>query len=42
MLPNPQFLADLVTFAEEMPNAKLQFLCSAPILQYLSHWKALQ
>ena len=23
MLPNPQFLADLVTFAEEMLNAKL-------------------
>ena len=25
MLPNPQFLADLVTFTEEMLNGKLHF-----------------
>ena len=28
MWPNPQFLADLVTFAEETLNGKLYFLCS--------------
>ena len=28
MWPNPQFPADLVTFTEEIPNEKLQFLCS--------------
>ena len=25
MWPNPQFSADLVTFAEEIPNGKLHF-----------------
>ena len=25
---NPQETADLVTFTEEIPNGKLQFLCS--------------
>ena len=28
MWPNPQFPADLVTFAEEVLNGKLNFLCS--------------
>ena len=28
MWPNPQFSADLVIFAEEIPNGKLHFLCS--------------
>ena len=28
MCPNPQFLADLVTFTEEILNGKLHFLCS--------------
>ena len=28
MWPNPQFPADLVTFAEEIPNGKLHFLRS--------------
>ena len=28
MWPNPQFPADLVTFAEEILNGKLHFLCS--------------
>ena len=28
MWPNPQFLADLVAFTEEIINGKLQFLCS--------------
>ena len=28
MWPNPQFLADLVTFNEEILNGKLNFLCS--------------
>ena len=28
MWPNPQFPADLVTFAEEISNGKLHFLCS--------------
>ena len=28
MWPNPQFPADLVTFAEEILNEKLHFLCS--------------
>ena len=27
MLPNPQFLADLVTFTEEILNGKLHFQC---------------
>ena len=29
MWPNPQFLADLVTFTEEILNGKLRFFCSA-------------
>ena len=29
MWPNPQFLADLVTFTEEILNGKLHFLCNA-------------
>ena len=29
MSPNPPFAADLVTFAEEILNGKLHFLCSA-------------
>ena len=28
MLPNPQIPADLVTFAEEILNGKIHFLCS--------------
>ena len=28
MLPNPQETADLVTFAEEILNRKLHFVCS--------------
>ena len=28
MWPNPQFPADLITFTEEILNAKLRFLCS--------------
>ena len=28
MWANSQFLADLVTFTEEIPNGKLHFLCS--------------
>ena len=28
MRPNPQFPADLVTFAEKILNGKLHFLCS--------------
>ena len=28
MLPNPQETSDLVTFAKEILNGKLQFLCS--------------
>ena len=28
MRPNPKFLPDLVTFTEEILNAKLHFLCS--------------
>ena len=28
---NPHFPADLVTFAEEILNGKLQFLCSVAI-----------
>ena len=28
MWPNPQFLAGLVTFTEEILNEKLHFLCS--------------
>ena len=34
----PQFLADLITFTEEILNGKLHFLCSvnvAPILKFL-------
>ena len=31
MWPNPQFSADLVTFAEEILNEKLHFLCSVCI-----------
>ena len=30
MWPNPQEIADLVTFTEEIVNEKLQFLCSDP------------
>ena len=33
MGPNPQFLADLVTFTEEILNGKLHFLCSRYILR---------
>ena len=29
MWPNPQEIADLVTFTEEILNGKLHFLCSA-------------
>ena len=29
MRPNPQSLADLITFAEEILNGKIHFLCSA-------------
>ena len=29
MWPNPQFPVDLITFIEEILNAKLNFLCSA-------------
>ena len=29
MWPNPQFSANLITFAEEILNGELQFLCSA-------------
>ena len=32
MWPNPQFPADLVTFTEEILNAKLNFLCSVTCL----------
>ena len=32
MRPNSQETADLVTFAEEILNGKLQFLCSASTL----------
>ena len=28
MWPNPQFIADLVTFTQEILNGKLHFLCS--------------
>ena len=28
MRPNPQETADLMTFTEEIPNGKLNFLCS--------------
>ena len=35
MWPNPQFPADLVIFAEEIPNGKLHFLCSGSVLQKL-------
>ena len=33
MLPNPKFLADLVTFTEEILNEKLHFLCSVADLE---------
>ena len=33
MWPNPLFLADLVTFTEEILNEKLHFLCSAKNLK---------
>ena len=29
MWPNPQEIADLITFSEETLNGKLNFLCSA-------------
>ena len=35
MSPNPPFAADLVTFAEEILNGKLHFLCSAYFVQCL-------
>ena len=28
MWPNPQETSDLITFTEEIPNGKLNFLCS--------------
>ena len=37
MWPNSQFLADLVTFAEEILNEKLHFLCSGK-----EHYEALK
>ena len=36
MWPNSQEAADLVTFTEEIPNGKLQFLCSVSIVLYPS------
>ena len=36
MLPNPQETADLVTFTEEILNAKMHFLCSDALLEYFS------
>ena len=36
MWPNPQEIADLVTFTEEIVNGKLHFLYSAMILSVLS------
>ena len=35
MQPNPHFLADLVTFTEEILNGKLHFLCSVSKLEGL-------
>ena len=35
MWPNPQETADLVTFAEEILNGKLHFLCSEEIVSLL-------
>ena len=35
MRPNPQETANLVTFAEEILNGKLHFLCSANNSVYL-------
>ena len=37
MRPNPQFPADLVTFTEEIPNGKLQFLCSVQNFMIIFH-----
>ena len=36
MCPNPQEIVDLVTFTEDIPNGKLQFLCSVMNLEKLS------
>ena len=38
MWPNPQETADLVTFAEEIFNGKLHFLCSDIILLHLKQF----
>ena len=35
MCQNPQFLADLVTFTEEILNGKLYFLCSNNPLNFV-------
>ena len=40
MWPNPQEIADVVTFTEEILNAKLHFLCSTPfVIITFSHAK---
>ena len=36
MCPNPQETADLVTFTEEILNAKLHFLCSVYTTAYVA------
>ena len=41
MLPNLQFLADLVAFTEEIRNRKLHFLCNILILHDLTAFNSL-
>ena len=40
MWPNPQFSSDLVTFTEEILNAKLHFLCSLSLTLF-KEWLSL-
>ena len=39
MLPNPQFLAKLVTFTEQIFNRKLHFLCNEVLFHHSCLWQ---
>ena len=38
MWPNPQFLANFITFTEEIVQGKLNFLCSGTVNTNVTHY----